>query len=805
MTSQLSTASVSFDPSKPTNVLPENFGKCLPLKSHTPTTALAFGVEVDDVKAQLAAQQVRIQAVLNTLQWHMPASCVLSTEVASIKSRLESIKSVLHGEGELDTAGLDLSLAAVQETTEIPQLFRRVHEQAMRSFLAQESMPTLLALTETSEFQLLYQDFKMILRDFYADLDTFVSAADLVMHKYIHHCVDQQLAIRFSQVANGNIRDANALMTAIEEAPVKHFDRVEDRYKDGMKRELFMLMLRLCLQRTDFHKQDDKVRMWRRSMLGVLVEEQKSLRELEAADTVTHIVLDQYRPEEPHSYGFVKYIGWFERSQSRAFGEELEQDVGLRLEGLIQFLKNRLVQVAQGTCSKFEHKQLKDCITTLENKFQTHFKKIANAEYDDFRPALFDYMYGLVWGLKEARGLYQLGLSCDDASKAAVTKAIRTFSAFHEGEEQTVLGLLPSLDARHEAKALDRPLNSLDAFFSRQLLSITELHAHKDPSYVAMSTLEKSVSGLVFARKCPFVGDLLAPYVVSWVTKRIMQFLFLKAPVHDMELELVLYELKNRYSDAYDESGLQPIVERYEKRYKRTEVVSEACSTIAYLNSLAQSGDLDAYVEAWQRLFEYKVSMSRFEGANEMVDMLIERQNRLTFPQIDKEVATAHIAAWPIRNPDEFFSELQKISIHRQYGFTSVCMKVLCGCLYAVDPIQKSNAQKALSVLLQKEEYRPYLAPLKELIMLNAALRITNLLDIELEFVSAPDGLIERFLQTKQGPVQFLLYTLIEGGNFELRERTQHALGEFEYSRWMKTMAAVATKNPLETKDIPCK
>ncbi len=885
--SSFTDGSASVQPTKPSKVRDEDAKKFVSRRDVQAKTNLELQEIITKVEGLLLQVSTELAAIQYAVQWRISTHESFN-EFAKIKATLCKVENKLHG-----TRGIDKHIAAVIELGAIPSIIQRVQKLEIECLLSQTKLVRLEALCGAKQYQQELIKAKALIPTLFVSLpleiDSFVKTVDTIIKAYVES-VDPKLS---ALIVRGNKSEIDEFVSTLSEKKIVKVSIKTERIKQRATKWIYLQTLKASLVLAK--KSDVGGRLeWRVQVLKSLVtyierdlgvkelivkEPQKEHTAQEAAaygswfkgkvvpikrvDELTMDELISIQEITSHEYGFWKHAPskqkWYNWGKyyavTGALGTDMDRDIGQTLHGLHTSLKKRIIYLAQGDAEPVEKKTLKEelnfyqrAIYSLETMHNEYFEKICAATYDDLTLPLFDYAFGVSQAIEEAKSLLKLASKCTKSSAQAVFLAINEIEK-HYGKYDSSLELDNVLKLYHSVvqmklvaetvpKTASKPF---DLFLERTAEYLHEVHATKDPAILKLTELElkvplvvlggRSIDGLYLADE----GKMALPQVIiTYLAKRIMQQLFLPSDTYDMELELVLFELRTKFYDQYYESlnfydNIRPILGGYEKAYlnMRLDPVLqlEPAINIALLSfrALNSSWDLLSYAEGWQRLFEFgrasedkRIVAMGSMLAGRLHEAATKNEHDIIYPV----VATNDIETWNIATPAEFLQQLQREAQQEQIGpqclFGSILLRMVAACLYATDTAEQVAAQQRVIAILQTPAYATYIDELsddlKMLLAENAMKKVffcadTNEKHLKLEakeidfLLAGPVGYFfaQPFLNPDTTIIQMVLYKLIkqEGRNGPLATKCAENWGR-EFERWYEGYNLLSQGNPIK-------
>lgn len=881
--SSLTADSASLQPARPSAVRTEDRKKFVvrrdvQAKSHTDLLATMAKVE-----AALKLVATDLDAIQNAIQWRAFTSEAFEgfrEVLTKAKAALGTQENRLHG-----TRGVDKHIPAVVDGAFIPEVIQKVQFLEVEIFCLQARHRKLEALSDAKHFQdTLTQSKNMLpLLALQPNDAASISAFRQLVDAHIKECLDCIDSDLYPLIAKGTEQACDECITALRKVEIERLKNTPERHKLQATKEL--QLEKLMVARSMMDMQDDEIKQrlaGKARICNALIqhlERELQRKRFQIKSLTSRVVAADYgawlkpgdenlivgkdvdeheykKLQEAISYDWAFWthapgknwyaLGWY--PQTGALGLALEADVGQSIHGLLLKLKRLIVDVSQGGAISSAEVQgnlrhYDGCVVALEKALDGYIDKICKTPQDALTQPLLDYAYGLNWGLREARALVKLGSKCTGESSLAVFNAMNGIQKYYRSlqNESAVTRMVRfyySVEDMEEAEKKVPLLKdtAFTIFLRRAAEYMHEMHANKDHLLLELSREEALVPSMILTgiSMDTLYGkgesqEGLAHIVLQYLLKRMMQFVFLPSPSHDMELELVLHVIRKNYDEKYYQSlfefdGLGRIFGRYdtlcESKRLDAEKGIEPALKIADLAFRAQQEDFDvlAYVEAWQRLFEY-ARLKQGDAHECMYNVLTAWLDAAAikhhYDVMCPAVATTDIEAWGSEEPELFLAKLDSAGKDTQLVFNAVVLRIVGACLYAQDAIEQVVAQQKLVTLLDTPEYVQHIdalsSDIKLLIAENAIKKINSTgrrEDKGLELVFKEEQFLldgpfheffaNSFLSLDQAATQMALYRLIQqqGENGLLASRYKAKWGS-QYERWIEGYDAFVKGNPL--------
>lgn len=755
--SSLTEGSAQLAPTRPTAVRRQDKGKFVGRRDVQVKTAKELDEALNKVQQAIDGVIAKINAIEQAIKWRsaLPESYEgYRLQLTECKKTLTRQENRLHG-----TRGIDKHIAVVKDTSAIPGIIQRVQSLELELYFANKKHEQFEALSNAGHFHKLYASVQARAPNLFAptleavavfSITSFLDSIDEIVKEYVA-LIDASLLPLLSR---GNDQDVKEFIKLIKESELAPEESRLERSKLLATKMVYLELLRICHKVADSKQVFDVQRItWRLNVLAVLIEQLEQdlgvrkpvikreevrrdfghwgpgvLIEVDRSLQVSEKELSDLSRGPDSDNGFWKHVGrkdrwWYSAgyyAATGALGNTFERTVGLPLHGLNRTLKEKIVAVCQGkeVLKREALEQFEGCIIALEKCYDTHFKTLCTTQFDRLSVALIDYAYGLAWGFQEARGLLKVLLKCSKESVLQVFSAISDINkqykmAENSTELEQVLALYDVVAHMKELedKLPEKTQKPFSQFLWRTVQYLNEVHATKNPQLLQLSEEQASVPRQLFAKQNFDPGAPLPEEVLLFLAKRVLQYLFLPSDTHDMELELVLYVLKEEHDGAYYKSldvhaYIRPLLGAYERGYEKFRLdKAEHLEPARQIARLAATNSVQSYAMAWQRLFEFTRNLVE-EPAQLLGSYLRDLLDETDFESITDELVIADIETWQVADADQLLEQLKK----KNCTVSQLLLRLVAPALYAADLKEELVAQERLAILFQNNGLSQHIA-----------------------------------------------------------------------------------------------
>ncbi len=834
--------------------------------------------KITAIQTLLAKSSLELKTIQDAFQWRT----ALPSDFTSYREKLRRIEiehelqaDKLHG-----ISGVNTLIASVTDKSSIPAMIKQIQHLEVELLLSQKTRRQLEAICESAKFRKEYAYIKQILPELYETL-TNVDALTAFITK-LDDIIKNPVTLLYPGLQHLPMNDEQVepfTQSLASLKPDKNPDRSE-RLKIRARKELFLQVLELCKHISDEKIGDPRLEHRLKGLNPLIAHIKTDLNKRSATANIAAIHLSALPNSTNKEYSFWSKTPtgsktWFSRwgsyEQSGSIGTVIESQVAEKLPYQLTQVTARLTEICQGNLDPTTgHQTLKEeldyyqsSLLALEKEYDTHFNFTYTAHYDKLVPVLLDYGYGLEHAFTQVRALLKLAYKCINEPTMAIFCAINKFESYcSDGTEVTELAqvfqsyhAMKQMKKAEEINFLKDSKKSFDIFMERTSKLLREVYAKKGPEMLKLTDTELLVPETLLSQNSISSlynqednHEILPLQVMSYISKRAIQHLFLPGATHDIELELVLYVIRQNFAEQLQKSvetfdDFKEIITSYDKKYAARRLTLEydikpAAKIVqnALLSSKSSKNILN-YARATQQHIEYLKSGNIVENMKNALNSWLQKAVSLcSYVPIYPEVADKEIKSWFCQTPLRFKPRLEdaaeklRVAIPNvsdqervRQVFESVFLRILCASLFASDPYEQLLAQQQITTLLNEPEYNGYIQNLsdglKELLcessldkILVATFATQNDLNLiltaketELLLVGPIAQFLLRDTLPETAKLPLALYKLISVENRQLEGLGQLATSFIEskgllpYERWMAGLKALTEGNPLSS------
>ncbi len=707
--------SSSQQPGAVFGVKPEDRDKIVATNDLAEGQAREVSSKIAAINKLVTAAIASLQEVEDKIRWRQVRGQDLkhlSPEIKRIDGELDKCALSLHD----PVAGVDTELSALDDKSKIPDLLEQIQATERRCALAQKTTKRLLAYTDSAKVCQEYGTF-MDSRGLISSFCLKLQGIGLTDTSQCLREIDSIITGCFELVAPqlaGDFTEAKPLAQKIGAVKLVEPELKSERLKVRVRKDLYKHLLEICLQVVKKTYVLDITKFsYREEVLEALLKRLRPVVNPEDVQVTDSDVTALKGKGDANFYVWRYASRWSYvpgYKGDRTLGDSFEQDVGQPLAGLISKLASRPENLPFYSA----------CLNRLEQRYMQKLKSLSERGPDILTDTVFNYALGLEYAFREARSLIKYHTKMASQPAASVYKALEKLQVEYRALNQNgdlgrITSLYESLVAMQEVEKARPKLAKGERFkkrFDRALWHLADLlrniHGKKDPELLALVGEEKEVVARVLG---PATIELPKSTIISFIAKRIVAYLALSSPRHDIELDIVLHVMR-----AHVEKDLGDLLNKYEAKRKALNLKTPIKVITNALIAASEKTASSAYAKAWQRYFEYLRKNAEEHEVCKVVDGFVKGING--YPVMYPPVMNTSIELWPVHDPAEFLKKLHRDadcvdaieSQKKPLLFNSLVFRLAASARHARSPTEQVLALEKLYILITKKEYTQLVA-----------------------------------------------------------------------------------------------